>query len=106
MTKLELIAKVEAQELEIQELKSQRDELSGTKTHFSNKCNNYDKFLKKLYKEVKKANKMLWVSDDMIDQDTLFDLQDKLAEINLEIAKPIMEVENLVKTFPWLYKQQ
>ena len=50
--------------------------------------------------------KLAWANDDLMTQDTLFDLQDKLATLSLSVASKIspLKVDSLVKQFPWLYE--
>ena len=51
------------------------------------------------------VQKLAWDGDDIMDQETLFELQDKLAEISLSFASKIspQKVDKLVEQFPWLY---
>lgn len=56
-----------------------------------------------MYKEIKKINEMLWMADDCIDQDTLFALQDYVANLLLKVANMENKADDLVKSFPWLY---
>lgn len=62
--------------------------------------------MKKLYQKIVNIQNLLWKNDDLIDQDDLFDLQDKIAEIALIIAENENHTEDLVKRFPWLYTTQ
>lgn len=59
----------------------------------------------KLYNELKDINKLAWRDDDLMRQETLFELQEKLAEILLSVARDCGETaqNDLVKSFPWLY---
>lgn len=59
---------------------------------------------KSLYEELIDIQKLLWRDDDMMEQDTLFEVQDKFANILLMIANKAGKVDELVKTFPWIYE--
>jgi len=59
--------------------------------------------LKEVYTELKELQKMVWSSDDLMDQETLFAVQDKLADITLNVAVAARQSKDLVKEFPWLY---
>lgn len=48
--------------------------------------------------------KLLWKNDDLISQDDLFTLQDKISDLTLESAKEEGKVDLLVKEFPYIYK--
>lgn len=39
-----------------------------------------------MYEKLEKIQELLWKNDDLMDQDTLFELQDKVAELILEVA--------------------
>ena len=58
---------------------------------------------KTLYEQLIDIQKLLWKDDDMMEQDTLFEVQDKFANILLMIANHAGKVDDLVKTFPWIY---
>ena len=59
-----------------------------------------------MYEKLEKIQELLWRNDDLMDQDTLFELQDKVAELILEVAgkEGPKTVDRLVSKFPWLYK--
>jgi hypothetical protein len=59
---------------------------------------------KTIYEELCEIQKLLWEDDDMMGQDTLFEAQDKLANVLLTIADKTGKVDDLVKTFPWIYE--
>jgi len=59
-----------------------------------------------MYNELKKIQELLWKSDDRMDQDTLFELQGYVAEIILKAANKEKKTNDLVKSFPWLYKSE
>ena len=56
------------------------------------------------YEKVCEIQKLLWKDDDMMCQETLFALQEKFADYALEVAMREGRCDDLVKTFPWLYK--
>lgn len=58
-----------------------------------------------MYDDLKKLQKLLWKHDDMMDQETLFELQELVAEMALKAAQAERKVGDLVKSFPWLYQQ-
>ena len=58
-----------------------------------------------MYNKLKAIQKLLWKDDDMIEQETLFDLQNLVAKLTLEVAEKENKVEDLVKSFKWLYKE-
>ena len=59
-----------------------------------------------LYEKLEQIQELLWRNDDRIDQETLFDVQDKVAELVLEVAGKVgpKTVDRLVKKFPYLYE--
>lgn len=59
---------------------------------------------RKLYPKLKAIQKLVWTNDDMMDQETLFELQDKLGRLLLQVAADENKTDDLVKSFPWLYK--
>ena len=56
-----------------------------------------------MYKELKRIQELLWKNDDYMDQDTLFELQDYVATLLLQVAQKEGKVNDLVKSFPFLY---
>ena len=48
---------------------------------------------------------LLWKDDDLMDQMTLFELQDKVANFLLEAATPAQQAK-LANRFPWLYERR
>ena len=60
--------------------------------------------INEVYNRLVMLQKLAWRDDDMMSQDTLFDLQDDLADVLLEVAKSCGKTKDLVTTFPWLYK--
>ena len=57
----------------------------------------------KLYPELKAIQKLLWLHDDRIDQDTLFEVQDRMAALILKVAQEEGKTDNLLKDFGFLY---
>ena len=57
-----------------------------------------------MYNEIKKIQKLLWKDDDMMNQETLFELQELVAEFALKIANREKKVSQLLKDFPFLYE--
>ena len=59
-----------------------------------------------LYEKLEQIQELLWKNDDRIDQETLFDVQDKFAKLILEVAVKdgTKTVDRLVKKFPYLYE--
>ena len=57
-----------------------------------------------MYNELKKIQSLLWQSDDRMDQDTLFELQDYVGGLLLKVAEKENKHDDLVKSFPWIYK--
>lgn len=58
-----------------------------------------------MYNKLKHIQQLLWKSDDRMDQEILFELQDEFAELLLEVAKQQGKTKDLVETFPWLYQR-
>jgi len=58
-----------------------------------------------MYNKLKHIQKLLWKCDDRMDQEDLFELQDYVADLTLEIAKKENKVDDLMKDFKWLYKE-
>lgn len=57
-----------------------------------------------MYNDLKKIQKLLWKSDDRMDQETLFELQELVAELTLKVAQKEKKVDDLLKNFKWLYQ--
>ena len=57
-----------------------------------------------MYNELKEIQKLIFKGDDLMDQDTLFELQDRITELTLTVAIKENKTNDLVKSFPWLYK--
>ena len=58
-----------------------------------------------MYNAIARIQKLLWKDDDMINQETLFELQELIAEIALKIANREKKTAQLVKDFPHLYER-
>jgi CxxC motif-containing protein len=58
-----------------------------------------------MYSQLKELQKLAWKSDDRMDQETLFELQDKLAELTLQAAIKEGKTADLQKAFPFLYER-
>ena len=58
-----------------------------------------------MYEKLEKIQELLWRNDDLMDQETLFELQDYVAKLILEVAgkEGPKTVDRLVAKFPWLY---
>ena len=59
-----------------------------------------------MYNKLEKILELLWRDDDRMDQDTLFELQDYVANVALEVAEDEGMVDQLVAKFPWLYSEK
>jgi len=59
-----------------------------------------------MYEELKKIQSLLWKDDDRMDQETLFELQDYVSKLILNVAKEENKTNDLVKSFPWLYESR
>jgi hypothetical protein len=57
-----------------------------------------------MYNDLKKIQKLLWKSDDRMDQETFFELQELVAELTLKAAQKEKKVDDLLKNFKWLYQ--
>ena len=55
------------------------------------------------YPFVERLLELVWSGDDLMDQETLFDLQEKMTDFALKVAKNEGKVEDLKKAFPYLY---
>lgn len=56
-----------------------------------------------MYNDLKAIQKLLWKHDDLIEQEDLFAVQDKISELILKVAQKENKTDDLVKSFPWLY---
>jgi hypothetical protein len=60
---------------------------------------------KDILKRLIKVQKLLWKNDDLMNQETLFDLQDEVQTLVLKVAEDTNSTDIILKEFPWLYKQ-
>jgi len=58
---------------------------------------------KTMYNKLRDIQKLIFKGDDRMDQDDLFELQEKIAELTLEVAQKEEKTEQLIKDFKWLY---
>lgn len=56
-----------------------------------------------IYDGMKEVLRLAWESDDLMSQDTLFQIQDKLANLALLSAVAARQEEDLVREFPYIY---
>lgn len=56
------------------------------------------------FQTIKKIQELLWRDDDRMDQETLFEAQQEMAEFALNVARFENECDDLMKSFKWLYK--
>lgn len=59
-----------------------------------------------MYDKLLTIQEMLWRNDDMMMQETLFELQDYVADLLLNVAEKEGKVEELVAKFPFLYRRK
>ena len=59
----------------------------------------------KIFEELKALNALAWEHDDLMTQETLFDLQEKLANLLLAVAQDMgnAALRDICKAFPYLY---
>ena len=57
------------------------------------------------YDRIVEIQEIVWRDDDRIDQENLFELQDRIADLALLIASNERKTEELVNAFPWLYRK-
>lgn len=57
-----------------------------------------------IYDGMKEVLRLAWEGDDLMSQDTLFEIQDKLADLMLKVAIAAGKEEDLARSFPWLYR--
>lgn len=60
---------------------------------------------KDILKRLIKVQKLLWKDDDLMNQETLFDLQAEMQVLVLTVANDTNSTDIILKEFPWLYKQ-
>lgn len=59
-----------------------------------------------MYEKIEKIQEMLWRNDDMMMQETLFELQDYVADLLLKVAEKEGKVDKLVAKFPFMYRRK
>lgn len=59
-----------------------------------------------MYQQLKEIQELVFKGDDRMDQDTLFELQEKIAELTLKVAQKEGKTEQLLKDFKWLYNRE
>lgn len=59
--------------------------------------------MNEVYDALKEIQLLAWSGDDLMSQDTLFEIQDKLADLTLKAAVASGRGSDLAATFPWLY---
>ena len=72
----------------------------GVKQYRSSKV-----FKEQIYEGLKEAQRIVWRGDDQIEQDDLFELQDKIAETVLDISKNLKRDSELPAEWPWIYTE-
>lgn len=61
--------------------------------------------MKNMYEKLEELQDILWRNDDMIEQEDLFEAQEKLADLILEVAQEEGKAGRLVNRFPFLYRR-
>lgn len=59
---------------------------------------------KEIFEKLVELQKLVWTDDDRMDQDNLFELQDKMAQLVLDLANDTNNQEVILKEFSWIYK--
>lgn len=59
-----------------------------------------------MYEEIKNIQKLLWKHDDLMDQETLFEVKELVIKLALRIAEKEKKTDQLIKDFPNLYKRE
>lgn len=60
-----------------------------------------------MYEELKEVQILLWKDGgDSINQESLFAVQEKLAEVLYKVAIKEKHINDLVSSFPWLYEEE
>lgn len=61
-----------------------------------------------IFNELMTINTLAWQDDDIMRQETLFDVQEKVANLLLAVAQDIGEsaLKDLCKAFPYLYNMR
>ena len=58
-----------------------------------------------IYEKVCMIQNKLWEHNDMMMQETLFDLQDIVCDFALRLAEDLHMEDDLIHRFPWLYRR-
>ena len=58
-----------------------------------------------IYEKLKDIQHLVWKNDDLMDQGTLFELQDELIHLVLQVAVDCHKENDLIKSFPFLYSR-
>lgn len=59
-----------------------------------------------VYAKLVELQRILWEGDDLMSQDTLFEAQELVANLTLEVCFAAgKNGEELVEKFPWLYRK-
>lgn len=53
-----------------------------------------------------KLQDILWEDDDLIEQDSLFEAQEILAKLVLQIGKDVKKLDLLLDKYPYLYQRE
>jgi len=58
-----------------------------------------------IFEQLKGIQTLAWKQDDWMEQESLFDLQERVANLTLAVAQDIgnTALKDLCKTFPYLY---
>ena len=56
-----------------------------------------------MYEQVEEIQLLLWKDDDRMDQETLFELQDRVADLAFKIASKENRLDRLIEKFKWIY---
>lgn len=59
-----------------------------------------------MYKHIKELLALVWKDDDHMTQETLFEVQDKVADFALAVAQHIGQEKDLLATFPWVFEEK
>ena len=60
--------------------------------------------MENIYAKVLNLQRIAWRGDDLMDQTDLFELQEELANLTMEMANQLGKCRELVKEFPLLYR--
>ena len=57
-----------------------------------------------VYTALKALQKLAWRDDDMMRQETLFEMPDMLTDLSLKVANECGKASDLAAAFPYLYR--